>query len=78
MRSFWYVLTLGWSELLRIFQKHTGRNGTHTEDNMIVVFWVCAVVLLVVLVITVPWPVLVVSAIVMALLLLALNWGVRK
>lgn len=78
MRSFLHVLDAGWHELLRILQKHVGRHGAHTEDNMAVIFWVCVVVLAVALVVLIPWQVLVVSAIVMALLLLALGWSVRK
>ena len=78
MRSILYVLGAGWHELLRILQKHVGRNGAHTEDNMLLIFWVCVVALLVALTITVPWQVLAVSAMVMALLLLALSWSVRK
>jgi len=78
MRSFLYVLGAGWSELLRILRKHAGRSGERTEDNMTVIFWVCVVVLAVALVVLIPWQVLVVSAIVMALLLLALGWSVRK
>lgn len=78
MRSFFHILGAGWHELLRILQKHVGRNGAHTEDNMLVIFWVCVAFLAVALAIIIPWQVLVVSAMVMALLLLALGWNIRK
>lgn len=78
MRSILHVLGAGWHELLRILQKHVGRNGAHTEDNMLMIFWVCVVVLLVALAVIVPWQVLLFTVLAMGLLLLALAWSVRK
>lgn len=78
MRSILYVLGAGWHELLRILQKHVGRHGAHTEDNMLMIFWVCVVALLVALAVIVPWQVLLFTVLAMGLLLLALAWSVRK
>jgi hypothetical protein len=78
MRNILHILAVGWDELLRIIRENVGRLGTRTEDNMIVVFWVCVAVLFVALVVVLPWQVLVATALVMTALVLVIGWNTRK
>lgn len=78
MRNILHILAVGWGELLRIIRENVGRLGTRTEDNMVVVFWVCVAVLAVALVIILPWQVLVATALVMTALVLVIGWNTRK
>lgn len=78
MRNILHILAVGWSELLRIARENVGRLGMRTEDNMVVVFWVCVAVLAVALVIILPWQVLVATALVMTALVLVIGWNTRK
>lgn len=76
----WFVGTLGvgWSELLRITRKHFGRNGTETEDNMTLIFWVCVVVVAFGLGMVVPPWVLFPALVLTALLVLSILAYTKK